>query len=317
MAKKGGLGSGRNAPKIPNQQMVILALCRFAEPVAMTSVYPYVPALVKSFGTPANEVAKYAGLLSLVFSLSQAVVGISWGRASDRVGRKPMIMLALFSTMISSVIFGFSTSLPMAFIARSMQGLSNGNVGIIRTAVAELVPYKELQPRAFSVMPLVWTIGSIFGPSIGGSLVHPVTRFPKIFGRIKFLETYPFALPNLLISSLFLVGIFSGVLFLHETLAERKDQKDYGLMVGSALTRSCTRRKQPEWHHRNDSEYDEAASPFLPSSTSDPNVDRILGTQQKQAKDELGWSKVFTYQSKLNLAVYTFREWSTHRFGFC
>lgn len=189
-----------------------------------------------------------------------------------------------------------------------MQGLSNGNVGIIRTAVAELVPYKELQPRAFSVMPLVWTVGSIFGPSIGGSLVHPVTRFPKIFGKIKFLETYPFALPNLLISSLFLIGIFSGILFLRETLAEKKHQKDYGLMLGSTLTRSCTRRKHPEWHRRNTSDYDEAASPFLRSSTaSSSDVNRILGTlDQKPAQDESAWSKVFTYQSSLNLGVYTF-----------
>lgn len=48
----------------------------------------------------------------------------------------------------------------MAFLARSLQGASSGNVGIIRTAVAEMVPQKELQPRAFSIMPLVWYAGS-------------------------------------------------------------------------------------------------------------------------------------------------------------
>jgi len=303
MVKSDGIGSGRNAPKLPKQQLTILALCRFAEPVAMTSVYPYIPEMIKSFNVPTTSVAKYAGLLSLVFSLSQALVGISWGRASDRIGRKPMIMLALTCTMISSILFGFSTSLPMAFITRSMQGLSNGNVGIIRTSVAELVPQRELQPRAFSIMPLVWTIGSIFGPSIGGSLVHPVERFPSIFGKVKLLKRYPFALPNLLISFLFLVGILCGVLFFQETLAEKKDRKDYGLMVGSAITRPCTRRKRPAWYNRN---IDEAGEAFLgPNSGSNPSspVDtRKLSTPEPPS----GWAQVFTYQSSLNLLVYTF-----------
>lgn len=133
MAKHDGLGNGRNAPRLPKQQLTILAICRLAEPVAMTSVYPYIPEMIKSFGVPTNSVAKYAGLLSLVFSLSQALVGISWGRASDKFGRKPMIIIALTCTMVSSILFGFSTSLVMAFVTRSLQGFSNGNVGIIRT----------------------------------------------------------------------------------------------------------------------------------------------------------------------------------------
>ena len=48
----------------------------------------------------------------------------------------------------------------MALVARALSGAGNGNVGIIRTMVAELCPWRELQPRAFSVMPLVY-IGSV------------------------------------------------------------------------------------------------------------------------------------------------------------
>ncbi|KAK5089642.1 hypothetical protein LTR70_006548 [Exophiala xenobiotica] len=302
MVKSDGLGSGRNAPKLPKQQLAILALCRFAEPVAMTSVYPYIPEMIKSFNVPTVSVAKYAGLMSLVFSLSQALVGIWWGRASDKIGRKPTIMIALTCTMVSSILFGFSTSLPMAFVARSMQGLSNGNVGIIRTAVAELVPQKELQPRAFSLMPLVWTTGSIFGPSLGGSLVHPVERFPAIFGNVTLLERYPFALPNLLISFLFLIGITSGILFLRETLAEKKDRKDYGLIVGSAVIRPCTRRGRPAWYTRDAGESAEA---FLgPHSTSNPSSP-IEARKLPKPEPSGGWAQVFTYQSNLNLLVYT------------
>lgn len=93
-------------------------------------------------------------------------------------------------------------------------GASSGNVGIIRTTVAEMVPQKILQPQAFSIMPLTWTIGSIFGPSIGGALAKPATTFPDLFGNSAFLKKYPFAFPNLIISCFFVISISVGVLFL-------------------------------------------------------------------------------------------------------
>ena len=117
--------------------------------------------MIESFDVPKNKVAKWAGITSAVFSLSQCTTGVAWGRASDRFGRKPIILLGMTCTMLSSLFFGFSRSLPAAIVARSLAGASNGNVGIMRTTVAEMVPWKELQPRAFSVMPLIWTIGSL------------------------------------------------------------------------------------------------------------------------------------------------------------
>lgn len=301
MVKRNRTSNGKNAPRLPKQQLTILAICRFAEPVAMTSVYPYIPEMVKSFDVPTAQVAKWAGLLSLTFSLSQALLGIAWGRASDHFGRKPVIICGLVSTMISSVLFGFSTSLPMAFVTRSMQGLSNGNVGIIRTAVAELVPEKELQPRAFSIMPLVWSVGSIFGPSIGGTLVHPTKRFPSLFGGVELLDKYPFALPNMLISVLFFIGILSGILFLRESLEDRRENRDYGLIAGRLLTRSCRKRERSAYSGRP--RYSEEGEAFLSR-----NEDVTTPVKHKEAAPAVprGWTQVFTPQSNLNLAAYTF-----------
>jgi MFS family permease len=202
--------------------------------------------------------------MSAVFSLSQCLTGIAWGRASDKVGWKPMIVLALTCKMASSVLFGFSRSLVWVFIARSLQGLSNRGVGIIRTAVAEMVSEKELQPRAFSLMPLIWTVGGIFGPGFEGSLVHPVERFPGLSESSKLLKEYPFALPNILISVLFIQGISQGTLFLKETLEEKKHRRDYGVIFGSLLTRSC-RRKKPAIR-RQDTEEE---APFLTGNSSE------------------------------------------------
>jgi MFS family permease len=80
--------------------------------------------------------------------------------------------------------------------------------------VAEMVPQKELQPRAFSVMPLVWNLGSIFGPSFGGFFAKPAENLPGLFGDSKFLMKFPFALPNIVASAFFFIGISTGILFL-------------------------------------------------------------------------------------------------------
>lgn len=100
--------------------------------------------MIESFDVPKNKVAKWAGITSAVFSLSQAVTGIAWGRASDRFGRKPVILVGMICTMLTSLMFGFSRSLTWAIVARSLAGAGNGNVGIIRTTVAEMVPWVRI-----------------------------------------------------------------------------------------------------------------------------------------------------------------------------
>ena len=178
--------------------------------------------MVESFGVPRNEVAKWTGINSAVVACCQAAVAVPWGILSDRFGRKPIILLGLTFTMISSLMFGFSHSLGMMFFSRSLAGLMNGNVGILRTMVAEMVPQQELQPRAFSIMPLVWTVGSIFGPAFGGSLARPADKHPGLFGKYDFLKKHPFALPNIASAFIFVVGISVGFLFLRVRERERE-----------------------------------------------------------------------------------------------
>ncbi|OAF58213.1 hypothetical protein VC83_06582 [Pseudogymnoascus destructans] len=117
----------RRQPKLPVWQLIILAICRLAEPIAATSVFPYLPEMIESFGVKKQGVAKWAGITSAVFSLSQSITAIIWGRASDMFGRKPVILVGLTSTMIMSILWGFSTSLTWAIIARALSGGGNGN----------------------------------------------------------------------------------------------------------------------------------------------------------------------------------------------
>jgi MFS family permease len=93
----------------------------------MTSVFPYLPEMIASFGVAEKDIAGWAGATSAVFSLAQSVTAVSWGQASDRFGRKPVILTGLLCTMICFLLWGMSTSLAMAITIRAIQGASNGN----------------------------------------------------------------------------------------------------------------------------------------------------------------------------------------------
>lgn len=87
--------------------------------------------MIRDFGVAENDIATWAGLTAAAFSLAQSVTAVPWGRAADRYGRKPVLIAGLLSTMTCFIIWGLSTSLPMAITVRAIQGGGNGNGALL------------------------------------------------------------------------------------------------------------------------------------------------------------------------------------------
>lgn len=293
----------KDLPKLPWPQLLILAVCRLADPITLSSVFPYLPEMIESFRVPAAEVSTWAGITLAVFSLSQAVTGVLWGRASDRFGRKPVILCGMLCIMTASVCFGFSRDLAWAVVARSLMGASDGNMGIMRTAVAEMVREKALQPTAFAVMPVVWQVGCTLGPVIGGLLANPARNFPGVFGRNEFLKRFPFALPNLVAAGFLCVGMTAGFLFLKETLDAKKHRRDLGLALGDLILSSCRRRRRKG--NRLAALDDEQSAPLLKDSPETPTRPDHPSPAVEVKKKKSTYREIFTPQSNINLLVYT------------
>jgi MFS family permease len=210
--------SPRNPDAFPATQLFVLAIVRLAEPIALTSIFPYAWSLVKRFQVGSEEDATfYAGLLISAFSLTEAAMGMFWGGLSDRIGRKPVLLLGCIGTMFSLVMVGFAQNIWVALVARALGGMLNGNIGVIQTMVAELCTHKSHEPRAYSVMPFVWSIGTIVGPSIGGLFADPHKSYPALFPRDSLFAKYPYLLPNLMCAALLLLSIVLGFFLLEET----------------------------------------------------------------------------------------------------
>ena len=215
------------------------------------SIFPYAYRMIESFDLTDNEtqISMYAGMLITAFAFAEFSTGMLWGQVSDYIGRKPVLIMGLCGTALSMVSFGFAKNLPMAILARALGGLLNGNVGVLQTTVAELVTKKEHQPRAYSIMPFVWCLGSIIGPCMGGALAMPCEAYPWLFPKGTLFDKYPFLLPNLVCVVVLVFGITNGILFLEETHVTLKYRKDVGLELGDLLLEKVFGIQRPRSYH--------------------------------------------------------------------
>lgn len=150
-------------------QLTILTLARLSEPLAQTSLQSYMFYQLKSFklsdgSSPSDEtVARQAGILAAAFTGAQFLTAICWGRLADwdHMGRKRVMLIGLLGTAVGSLGFGFSQSFKVAVFWRCVAGLLNGNIGVMRTMISEIIKEKRFQSRAFLLLPMTFNIGVI------------------------------------------------------------------------------------------------------------------------------------------------------------
>jgi multidrug resistance protein len=106
------------------------------------------------------------GLLVASFSLAQFVFSPIWGRVSDRIGRKPVLVLSLFGTAVGSLLTGLAGSLWLLFAARVLDGVSGASVSVAQAAVTDLAPPSQ-RPRLLGLLGAAFGIGFVAGPAIG------------------------------------------------------------------------------------------------------------------------------------------------------
>ncbi|MFT3851402.1 MAG: MFS transporter [Ilumatobacteraceae bacterium] len=107
------------------------------------------------------------GLLFAVYSLAQLVGAPLLGRLSDRIGRKPVIVIALIGTAMGSFVTGAAGALWVLFAGRIVDGASGGSLSVAQAAVADIAP-PDQRPRLLGMLGAAFGVGFVLGPAIGG-----------------------------------------------------------------------------------------------------------------------------------------------------
>jgi len=139
----------------------------FLDLVGFGIVIPLLPLYGVRFG--AGTVA-VTWLLAL-YSLMQFLFAPWWGRVSDRVGRRPVLLLGLFGSAASYLALGLAGSLPLLFAARAVNGFAGANVGVAQAYVADVTGPHD-RAKGMGMIGAAFGLGFIFGPAIGGLLLH-------------------------------------------------------------------------------------------------------------------------------------------------
>jgi multidrug resistance protein len=158
-----------STPALPAGKRPLLAvfLVVLIDLLGFGIVIPLLPVYSKAYG--ASETTM--GLLFATFSAMQFLFAPMWGRLSDRIGRRPVLVGGLFGTAASYVLFALSDSLWMLFLSRALAGFLAANISTAMAYVAD-VTTPENRAKGMGLIGAAFGIGFTLGPLMGGELTH-------------------------------------------------------------------------------------------------------------------------------------------------
>ncbi|KAL8751878.1 MAG: hypothetical protein Q9184_005914 [Pyrenodesmia sp. 2 TL-2023] len=214
---------------LPKRQLAILAIIALSEQTALNSISPYLPQMASTFPeVDPGQVGLYVGLIASSFALAQFTTNFLWGWLSDRIGRKPVVLMGTLFTAACFLAFGFCRTLWQAIIVQVIMGLVNGNQGVVSTCLGEITDRRN-QSRAFVYLPVIYGLGSITGPLVGGTLVKSGSQFSQS-------DPYPYIKPNLVSAAVLMVDLVLTMIFLEESLEEARHLPPLGQRVGNLFS---------------------------------------------------------------------------------
>ena len=128
-------------------------------------VMPVLPFYAKEFGASATVL----GMLLMCHAAAQFVFAPLWGRLSDRIGRRPVLLMTIAGTALSLLALGLATSLPWVFAARVLGGAFAANISVASAYIADVTAEEE-RTRWMGMLGASFGIGFLLGPAIGGAL---------------------------------------------------------------------------------------------------------------------------------------------------
>lgn len=168
----------------------------FVDLLGFSLVLPLLPFYAETFGASAAVV----GLLVASYAMAQFFGAPFLGRLSDRIGRRPILLLSIFGTFVGFVMLGVANTLAMLFASRILDGFTGGNISVAQAYISDITDEKN-RAKGLGIIGAAFGLGFIIGPAVGG-----------------FLSQWGYAVPAFAAAGLALVNLIAVTLWLPESL---------------------------------------------------------------------------------------------------
>lgn len=190
-------------PKLKTPALAVLFATVFINLVGFGLVVPLLPFFAQSLKAEAWQIT----LMFSAYSLGQFFAEPFWGRLSDRIGRKPVLLMTLIANALGYLMLAFVPNIWLAIAVRLFTGLGAGNISTVQGYVADVTPPEQRAGR-MGLIGAAFGLGFIVGPGLGGLLTQPQ------LGRLGY------QLPIFLAAGLAAVAAVGVVVFLRESRAK-------------------------------------------------------------------------------------------------
>ena len=229
--------------------LLTLFLVTMIDMIGFGIIIPFLTYLVQDLADAEGvvRVGLWVGLLMTAYSCAQFLFSPFWGSLSDRIGRRPVLMVGLIGNTVFFTAFGLSTTLVFALAMRFCAGVFNGNIAVARAYIGDVSTPKQLATR-MGLIGAAFGLGFTIGPFIGGEFSSPAERWGVFVDTV--FDTYPYLLPCIIASALSAGSLVLAYYKLPESIdleAAKKstDQRPWKQRIASMATNSLTMLRTP------------------------------------------------------------------------
>jgi MFS family permease len=148
--------------------MLVLLLVVFVNLVGFGVLMPILPFYAQAFHAPAWQVT----WMFTAFSIGNFFAEPIWGRLSDRIGRRPILLGTIFCSGLGFIGLAFAPTIWIALLIRLLSGLTTGNLSTIQSYIADITP-PRLRAGRIGLLGAAFALGFVAGPALGGVLARP------------------------------------------------------------------------------------------------------------------------------------------------
>jgi len=213
-----------NSKENAGSALPILFLVVMIDMIGFGIVIPFLTYFIEDLASIQGvmEIGLWVGLMMVSYSAAQFLFSPLWGSLSDRLGRKPIILTGLVGNTVFFAVFGISTSLVMALIARFCAGAFNANIAVAKAYIGDISDNTNLAKR-MGLIGAAFGVGFTVGPFIGGEFSSPAEKWSIFTGTI--FDTHPYLLPCLIASLLSTISFIFAIWKLPESHTSTSEEK--------------------------------------------------------------------------------------------